>query len=178
MTLEELYERHADFVWRTVRRLGVPEGEARDAVQDVFLAVHANLHQFQGKSSLTTWLFAISRSVARERRRRARRAPALYPEGSVDHEVDLRADVAREAEHNEQLALLESILHQLPVEQRNVFILFEIEKLTGEEIGSALEIPLGTVYSRLQLARKVFRSAVARSEARERFAPRRAGGTS
>jgi RNA polymerase sigma-70 factor, ECF subfamily len=177
MTLEELYERHADFVWRTVRRLGVSEGEARDAVQDVFLIVHSNLHTFRGESSLTTWLFAISRSVARERRRSARRAPALYDEGSVDDEVDLRADVARSAEHNRELALLDGILNQLPVEQRNVFILFELEKLTGEEISSALEIPLGTVYSRLKLARDAFRSAVARVEARASFTRRRAGGT-
>jgi len=172
-----MYERHADFVWRTVRRLGVAEGEARDAVQDVFLAVHSNLPTFRGDSSLTTWLFAISRSVARERRRSARRAPALYAEGSVDDEIDLRADVARGAEHNQQLALLDGILNQLPVEQRNVFVLFELEKLTGEEIGAALEIPLGTVYSRLQLARKAFRAAVARMEARENFTRRRAGGT-
>ena len=172
-----MYERHADFVWRTVRRLGVSEGEARDAVQDVFLAVHSNLHTFRGESSLTTWLFAISRSVARERRRSARRAPTLYDEGSVDDEIDLRADVARGAEHNQQLALLDGILNQLPVEQRNVFVLFELEKLTGEEIGAALEIPLGTVYSRLQLARKAFRAAVARMEARENFTRRRAGGT-
>jgi RNA polymerase sigma-70 factor (ECF subfamily) len=67
-------------------------------------------------------------------------------------------------------------------EQRNVFILFEIEKLTGVEIAEALRIPLGTVYSRLQLARKAFREELDRGRARERFgdersgAARRAGG--
>ncbi len=177
MTLEELYEHHADFVWRTVRRLGVAEAEARDAVQDVFLAVHSNLHTFRGESSLSTWLFAISRSVARERRRRARHAPVLHDAANVDDQVDLRADVARRAEHHQELALLEGILNQLPVEQRNVFILFELEKFTGEEISTALDLPLGTVYSRLQLARKAFRSAVARIEARESFPRRRVGGT-
>ena len=73
-TLEQIYERHVDFVWRTVRRLGVPEAEARDAVQDVFLAVHAHLKQFEGRSSLATWIFTICRSVARERRRREQRS--------------------------------------------------------------------------------------------------------
>src|SRR5450631_4356797 len=73
MTLHEIYQRHADFVWRTLRRLGVREAEASDAVQDVFVVVHAKLGQFEGRSSMTTWLFTICRTVARERRRRAAR---------------------------------------------------------------------------------------------------------
>ncbi len=57
-----------------------------------------------------------------------------------------------------------------------MFILFELEKLTGEEIGELLAIPLGTVYSRLALARKSFQKALERDEARARFAAARAGG--
>jgi RNA polymerase sigma-70 factor (ECF subfamily) len=176
MDLPQIYEQHADFVWRTVRRLGVAEAEAGDAVQDVFLLVHAHLSEFEGRSSLKTWLFAISRSVARQRRMSARRAPALYAEGGVDDALDLRADVARGAEHNEKVALLAAILMPLPPEQRNVFILFEIEEWTGQEISEALTIPIGTVYSRLELARKAFRAGLQRRAARERFVPRRAGG--
>ncbi len=177
MTLPEIYQRHADFAWRTLRRLGVSEVEASDALQDVFLVVHAKLGQFEGRSSMTTWLFTICRTVARERRRLALRDRALDTQASVEEELDLRADVARAAEHNERLALLESILNGFEVEQKNVFILFEIEKLTGEEISEALSIPLGTVYSRLNLARKAFRQALTRDEARERFFSERAGGT-
>ncbi len=177
MNLQEIYEQHADFVWRTLRRLGVAEAESRDAVQDVFLLVHRSLPEFEGRSSLKTWIFAISRSVARRRRAHARRAPQLYVEGSVEDELDLSADVARDAEHNEQRELLAAILAPLPAEQRNVFILFEIEELTGQEISDALGLPLGTVYSRLELARKAFRAGVARHTARERFAFRRAGGS-
>ncbi|MEO7037586.1 MAG: sigma factor, partial [Polyangiaceae bacterium] len=51
MTLHEIYQRHADFAWRTLRRLGVREAEANDAVQDVFVVVHAKLSQFEGRSS-------------------------------------------------------------------------------------------------------------------------------
>jgi RNA polymerase sigma-70 factor (ECF subfamily) len=176
MNLEEIYERHADFVWRTLRRLGVSDAEARDAVQDVFLAVHANLAQFEGRSSITTWIFTICRSVARERRRSERQSRQLMSDVAVEDEIDLRADVGRAVEHNQRLAILEDILNGLDVEQRNVFILFEIEMLTGQEIADALSIPLGTVYSRLQLARRSFRQALTRSEARERFAVARAGG--
>ena len=177
MTLPEIYNRHADFVWRTLRRLGVSEVEASDAVQDVFLVVHAKLSQFEGRSSMTTWLFTICRTIARSRRRLTQRDRALDADASVEEELDLRTDVARAAEHNERLVLLDAILSGFEVEQRNVFILFEIEKLTGEEISDALSIPLGTVYSRLQLARKAFRQALTRGEARERFSAERAGGT-
>ena len=174
LTAHAVYERHADFAWRTLRRLGVREAEAGDALQDVFVIVHAKLSQFEGRSSLTTWLFTICRTVARERRRSAQQARNLVDDVSVEDELDLRADVARAAEHNERLVQLEHILSAFEVEQRNVFILFEIEKLTGEEIGEALGIPLGTVYSRLQLAKKAFRQALTREEARERFVAQRA----
>src|SRR3954470_13008435 len=143
MNLEQVYERHADFVWRTLRRLGVAEGEARDAAHDVFLIVHGQLGRFEGRSSLSTWLFAICRSVAREFRRRERQGARLLTDASLDNEIDLRADVGRAVEHQQQLAQLEQILSTLSTAQRNVFILFEIEKLTGEELAEALGIPLG-----------------------------------
>jgi RNA polymerase sigma-70 factor (ECF subfamily) len=174
MNLEQIYERHADFVWRTLRRLGVADGEARDATHEVFLIVHAQLGRFEGRSSLNTWLFTICRSVARDFRRRERSFAQLWPKGELDEEIDLRADVGRAVEHHEQLAELERILDTLSSEQRNVFILFEIEKLTGEELAEALQIPLGTVYSRLQLARKAFREELERGVARERFGNERA----
>jgi RNA polymerase sigma-70 factor (ECF subfamily) len=174
MNLQQIYERHADFVWRTLRRLGVQDAEARDATHEVFLIVHTHLAKFEGRSSLPTWLFAICRSVARDFRRRERRDARLWSPDQVEDEVDLRADVSRALEHQQRLAELERILSGIGTEQRNVFILFEIEKLTGEEIAEALGIPLGTVYSRLQLARQAFRKELERSQARERFGQERA----
>jgi RNA polymerase sigma-70 factor (ECF subfamily) len=61
-------------------------------------------------------------------------------------------------------------------EQRNVFVLFEIERMTGQEASEALSIPLGTVYSRLTLARKTFRQALLRRELGEDSQALRAGG--
>ncbi len=140
------------------------------------MVVHAKLEQFEGRSSMTTWLFTICRTVARERRRHATRERNFVLDVAVEDELDLRADVSRAAEHNERLARLDVILSAFEVGQRNVFILFELEKLTGEEISVALSIPLGTVYSRLHLAKKAFRQALAREEARERFGAARVGG--
>lgn len=177
MNLHQIYEEQVDFVWRTLRRLGVPEQDTRDAVQDVFLEVHAHLGSFRGQSSLKTWIFTICRTIARQRRQSSRRLPTLYEEGSVDDELDLRADVARGAEHKEQLARLSAILMPLPPEQRNVFILFEIEQWTGAEISEALGIPLGTTYTRLELARRGFRAGLLRETARQAFTSRCAGGS-
>ena len=176
LTPRLIYERHADFAWRTLRRLGVRESEAGDALQDVFVIVHAKLSQFEGRSSVSTWLFTICRSVATRRRRQYRRERDNVSDISDDTIVDLRADVGRAAEHNQIMALLEAILQSLDANQRTVFILFELEKMSGEDISQALNIPLGTVYSRLQLARNGFRQALARHEAKARFGSLRAGG--
>jgi RNA polymerase sigma-70 factor, ECF subfamily len=176
MTLQEIYDQHATFVWRTLRRLGVPPAEVNDAVQEVFLLVHANLQKFEGRSAMTTWLFTICRTVARDVRRRARRDLQHLEDVAAEDEMDLRADVSRSAEHRERLELLDTLLGTMEGPQRTVFILFEIEKLSGEEISQALGIPIGTAYSRLTLARDAFRRALSRTEARQRFATERAGG--
>src|SRR5437764_14163717 len=62
MTLEQIYDNEADFVWRMLRRLGVPERDLPDTLQEVFLAVHRNLPRFEWRCSLTTWLFTVCRS--------------------------------------------------------------------------------------------------------------------
>lgn len=165
MTLGEIYERHADFVWRCLRRHGVPDSDAPDAVQDVFLAVHRTLAHFEGRSSVRTWLFTICRSVARDRRNRASRRHEVASLDAIDPEVDSRADAAARFEHNSRLSLLGKILAAMDPEQRELLVLYEIEDMTGEEIAQALSLPLGTVYSRLQVARAAFQGEVARSAA-------------
>jgi RNA polymerase sigma-70 factor (ECF subfamily) len=174
--LETIYTQHADFVWRTLLRLGIDRGDTSDAMQDVFLIVHEQLERFEQRCSMTTWLFTICRSVATRRRMRGQRERDHICSSDIDDVIDLRADVGRAVEHHRDLALLESILESLESDQRNVFILFELERMTGEDIAGALAIPLGTVYSRLQLARSAFRQALARHLAQSRFPGLRAGG--
>jgi len=176
MRLEDIYESHVDFVWRCLRRQGVPEEDAADAIQEVFLTVHRTLPGFEGRSSLSTWLYTICRSIARDRRERAHRRFEVARSDLLPDDVDQGANAAARAEHNDRLSLLETILSGMEAELRDVFVLFEIEDMTGEEISGALSIPLGTVYSRLQSARKAFKRAVVRREAGSAGSPVRAGG--
>lgn len=169
VTFQAIYDEHFRFVWRSLRRLGVREADVADAVQDVFLVVHRKLAEFEGRSKVTTWLFGICLRVARDRRRLAHVRHDVPDEGAIDARVDERADVAAEAERRQGLELLEAILDEMPLEQRAVFTLFELEQMNGDTIADLLEIPVGTVHSRLRLAREAFRQSLARRQARERF---------
>ncbi|HYO93134.1 MAG TPA: sigma-70 family RNA polymerase sigma factor [Polyangiaceae bacterium] len=163
MRFRELYEEHFAFVWRSLRRLGVPESSLKDGVQDVFLVVHRRLAEFEGRAKISTWLFRICIRVARDQRRRAHLRREVLDDSGVLSYADPQADTAGASERNDDLVLFEQALQRLPLEQRTVFILFELEAMTGEEIAEALAIPLGTVYSRLRLARVTFRRAVLRA---------------
>jgi RNA polymerase sigma-70 factor (ECF subfamily) len=176
LTFKEVYEEHFRFVWRSLRRLGVPESDASDAAQDVFLVVHRRISEFEGRSKVTTWLYGICYRVARDRRRLAHVRRKVDDEDLIDQKADETADVAGEAERRQGLAILEALLDELPLDQRAVFTLFELEGMTGDAIAEALEIPVGTVYSRLRLAREQFRKSLGRMQAKDRFRVESLGG--
>jgi RNA polymerase sigma-70 factor (ECF subfamily) len=163
-TLEEIYDEHAERVWRTLRALGVDASRIDDAVQDVFLVVHRRLGEFEGRSSITTWLYGIARRVAAQHRRRGA--------GDRHVELDERAPATGEspreaAERQEAARLVLAILDELDDDKREVFALCELEQLTAPAVAELLGIPLNTVYSRLRLARQRFEAALARRVPRE-----------
>ena len=118
--------------------------------------------------------------MARNRRRKPHARYEVSDDASVDAHEDARPDPDAQAQRRQGLALLESLLDSLEVEQRVVFTLFELEGMTGEEIAALLAVPLGTVYSRLRLGREAFRQAMTRARARDGFVafkPQRQGGS-
>jgi RNA polymerase sigma-70 factor, ECF subfamily len=167
MTFQELYDRHFDFVWRSLRRLGVPEVDLADVAQEVFVVVHRKLPEFEERSKLTTWLFRICMHSARDRRRRAHVRREVADGKTVDGLEGTAEDAGRMLERRDDLALFEAVLDGINADQRAVFVMFELGEMTGEDIGAELEIPLGTVYSRLRLAREAFRRGVIRESARQ-----------
>lgn len=169
MKFRQIYDEHFAFVWRSLRRLGVRENDVPDAVQDVFIVVHRRLAEFEGRSKMSTWIFGICYRVASDRRKTSRVVQLASNDEFLTDAPDERVDVAAEAERRQGLEKLDALLDEMPLEQRAVFTLFELDRMTGEDIAQLLEIPLGTVYSRLRLARDSFHRAAARLQARARF---------
>jgi RNA polymerase sigma-70 factor, ECF subfamily len=169
LEFREVYDENFEFVWRTLRRLGIQEADLQDASQDVFLVVHRKLAEFEGRSKITTWLFTIAMRVAKDRRAVSSVRRLVADENAVLAQIDDAQDAFSQVDRRERAAILDGILDGMALEQRAVFVLFELEDMTSNEIAAALDVPLGTVYSRLRLARETFTRAIHRLNAKERF---------
>lgn len=159
-------EHHA-FVWRCLRRFGLSVADADDAAQRVFV-IATERYEDIGAGSERGFLYRTAMHVASKTHRSARRrleaADANVEEGPDDAPLpDELIDQHRAR------ALLDRILAQLPPDLASVIVLFEIEELTTAEVAEALDVPQGTVASRLRRARAELESHVARYLARSRF---------
>jgi RNA polymerase sigma-70 factor (ECF subfamily) len=158
-----VYDEHFAFVWRSLRRLGVASAQLDDAAQDVFLVVYRRLDDFEGRSSVKTWLFGIVLKIVRTYKRTAARKPTEPLETEVPalaSAAEELTDAARAARH------LHSLLDELDDAPRAVFVLAELEEMTAPEISAALGVNLNTVYSRLRAARRDFDAALSRHRLR------------
>jgi RNA polymerase sigma-70 factor (ECF subfamily) len=172
-TFARVYEDYFDFVWCSARRLGVPDATLDDAVQEVFVIVHRRLSEFEGRSSIKTWLFGIVRNVSREARRSIRRKSPHDARPGALADPDLLTAAAdqqpdRLAERSAENRVLHELLDRLDDDKREVFVLAELEQFTIPEIAEAVGCNVNTAYSRLRLARQAFAEAAARYRARER----------
>lgn len=158
-TLADVYRAEADFVWRLVRHLGVEDASRDDIMNEVFLVVHRRLADFDGRTSLRSWLFGIARNVVlhhhRGHARHARRVaagpqPVPGPPGPDDY-------VARREAHD----LVARFLATLSDDARLVFTLVDIEGMTIPEISAETGVNLNTLYTRLRAARDHFKKFVA-----------------
>lgn len=174
---DALYEEYFDFVWRTARRLGVPEGSAEDVVQDVFLVLHRRAEDYDRLTPVKRWLLGIVVRVVSDHRRRYKRkdAPCVPHAADSDGNVTIASShppPSAEAEQAEAVRLLEKLLGELDEPKREVLVLAELEEMTVPEIAEMLGANVNTVYARLRAARREFDAAHARHRARtERRAP-------
>lgn len=161
-TFDELYDECFDFVWRNLRRLGVLEANLADAAQEVFIVVHRRLPDFEARAAVRSWVYSIVVRVARQHRRSARRKPTS-PLDAREELADARAPgPERDAEQNQELRLLVSLLGGLAEPKREAFVLSELEGLTAPEIARILNVNLNTVYARIRAARRELELAIAR----------------
>lgn len=164
---DELYETHFGFVWRSLARLGVLTASLDDATQDVFIVVHRRLGEYEARASVRSWLFAIALRVARDyRRTRARKDGKVDPLDDFENELesgDSQRSPESEVARTEARRIVVDFLESLPAEQRDVFVLMELEQLTAPETARELGIEPRLVYSRREAARRAFEKHVAKS---------------
>ncbi len=153
-----------NFVWRYVRGLGVPEALADDAAQQVFMVAAQKIDSIvegRERSFLVGTALGVAANVRRSNARRHEVADAA----ALAARVDEAANPEQRAETKQALALLDRFLESLPDDLRTVFILFELEGMTMAAMAEALDLPQGTVASRLRRAREEFAAMVKRHQA-------------
>lgn len=162
--LRSLVDAHLDFVWRSLRRLGLPSAD--DAAQRVFFIAARKLDRIEsGKER--AFLFGTACHVARDHRRTERRRKEDLSDG-IDVE-DGSASADELVDRNRARELLDQVLDSMTLEVRAVFVLFELEEMSVPGIALLLGVPVGTVASRLRRGRELFHAAAARFRAREAF---------
>jgi RNA polymerase sigma-70 factor (ECF subfamily) len=158
--LRSLVTDHFDFVWRSLVRLGVPRPDAEDALQQVFLVASRRLDAIAVGSERAFLFGTALRLASRARRTHQRRREVLGGEGVEP--LDPAPSVEDRIDHARARAALEAILDAMPLDLRTVFVLYELEQVTMAEIATILELPAGTVASRLRRAREQFQAATRR----------------
>jgi RNA polymerase sigma-70 factor (ECF subfamily) len=150
------------FIWRLLRHLGVPAADVDDATQQVFLIASKKIDEIEvGRER--SFLYGVAIRIAAKARRSQKHR--------FDREVDVAelVDTARSPEElidgARKRALFDGVLGAMDLDLRAVFVLHELERLTMSEIAQTLELPPGTVASRLRRAREAFRERVLRIDA-------------
>jgi RNA polymerase sigma-70 factor, ECF subfamily len=161
---DTIYRAQFDYVWRTLRRLGVEERDVEDLTHDVFVVVNGRLDQYDPTRPLKPWLFGIAFRLASEDRRRVRRRVEV-PSAFVDA-ADGTPNAADALEASERRQLVLDGLQTLDLDQRAAMILVDIDGESPTEVAAALGVPLPTIYSRLRLGRARFVAAVRRAKLR------------
>ncbi len=164
-TPADAYAAYFEVVWRNLRRLGVTPETVEDAVQDVFLVVHRRWEDFRHQSTVRTWVIGICLRVAREYRRKRLRV-AQDQEICSDIAVSPDSPLAT-VERLQATRTLMMLLDGFDENQRNVFVLVELEELSVAEAAEAIGIPVSTAYKRLTNAHRLFERAVSRQQAHD-----------
>lgn len=160
MTTDELFRQHAAFVGRFLARLGVPAEHIPDALQEVFLVVHRQGGYRPGIAKPTSYLAGVALHAARKHRRRQQLDRARHSETGADQLATGGADPIRRMQVQQDLERLQHALDHLSEEHRTALVLIEIEGESCLSVAAALGVPVGTMYSRVHVARKKLQLAL------------------
>lgn len=148
---------HLDGVFRLALWLLGNRADAEDVVQETFVQALQSFHRFEPGTNARAWLYTIMRHIHANRRRASRRAP-IFSGGEDD--IDRVAAVEQTPQHVTAREILDA-LAELPDGYQEVVLLSDVEELSYKEIAGVLDIPMGTVMSRLHRARRLLRATLA-----------------
>ena len=149
--------------------------DATDAAQEVFIKIYRNIDRFEGKSSLSTWIYRITSNVCKDflrKRTRTIQSVSIYEssEDDDDRPMEIKDSSPTPQEHMEITETQREVrkaLDELPEEYKSVIVMYDLEGLSYDEISNVLQCPVGTIKSRLNRARKALKKNL--SEKRELF---------
>jgi RNA polymerase sigma-70 factor (ECF subfamily) len=145
------------FVSRSLQRLGVREADVLDVAQELFLSVHARLHEWDRQRPIRPWLFGFAIRFASNYRKLGR-----HRGRPLDH--DEAPDTPRLGDKLDAKQLVQRALDSLDFDKRLALVMHDLEGFTGAEIATELGIPIFTVYSRVRVARETVREIVTRAQ--------------
>jgi RNA polymerase sigma-70 factor (ECF subfamily) len=155
---------HYGSLWRWLRRLGVAEDSVEDAAQQALFVLAQRIDDVEpGREK--TFLFGVALRVAHAVRRESRRWREAGDDRALDELPATDPDAGQELDDRRARAVLDALLESMPLDLRSVFVLHEIEEMTMAEIAQTLDIPAGTVASRLRRARETFEALSRRIQA-------------
>jgi RNA polymerase sigma-70 factor (ECF subfamily) len=170
--LNELIRKHQDRAYQYAFRLTRNPDIAADVVADAFVRINNALKNFKGNAAFTTWLYRIITNCYLDQRKREKGKGNLSLDSGFQQDDE---DITREiedpgrtpdelVERNQREALLHKALAQLPEFQKSMIVMYHAEQLSYEEIAESLDLPIGTVKSRLNRARISLREILAQDE--------------
>jgi RNA polymerase sigma-70 factor (ECF subfamily) len=154
----DAFQRELDYIWRTLRRLGVPPSEIEDVAQDAFLALRGAWSDYDQSRPLRPYLFGIAFRIASAQYRKRGREVAL---GMLEV-LDSTPDPEDALETKQARALVLAALERVPLPRRAVLVMHDLDDVAMVDVASTLSIPLFTAYSRLRKARKELETAIRR----------------
>jgi RNA polymerase sigma-70 factor, ECF subfamily len=154
-------DRNYDFLWRSLRRLGVAQASVEDAAQQVLVVFAQRLEDIHPGAE-RAFLFATATRVASDARKHQVRSRELTDSEAIDAHPSPAPSAEQLIDQGRARGLVDVILAEMPLELRTVFILFELEEMTMAAIAETLTLPAGTVASRLRRARVIFKDKASR----------------
>lgn len=166
--IDRLYRELAPVVLGWVIRLGGPSLDAEDVAQEVFVVALRRVSDFRGDAAVSTWMFAITRNVVANARRRAMFRRFLGLEQAPEP-VAPNTDVGDALDRLRQRRVVQTALEALPMAQREAVVLIDLEGRPAAEAAEMLGVPVGTVYSRVHTGRRALGDALRAQGVAERF---------